>query len=98
MGGGGNRTGGVNLGRSNQQTLTVSDATAIKEKVSLANNVSPEIRSRAQVIAEGNNTNTQINGVLAAYQPAHSVDLEEGDFISDDQVRSGGRVAVLGNS
>lgn len=96
MGGGGNRTGGVNLGRSNQQTLTVRDATAIKERVPLANNVSPEIRSRAQVIAEGNNTNTQINGVLAAYQLARSVDLEEGDFISDEQVRSGGRVAVLG--
>lgn len=96
MGGGGNRTGGVNLGRSNQQTLTVSDAAAIKEKVSLAKEVSPELRSRAQIIAGSNNTNTQVNGVFASYQSVHSVNLEEGDFFTDEQVRDGAKVAVLG--
>lgn len=96
MGGGGNTRGGVNLGRSNQQTLTVGDADAIKEKVPLANNVSPELRSRGQVLAAGNNTNTQVNGVVAAYQAAHAVELEEGDFFSDEQARTGARVAVLG--
>jgi putative ABC transport system permease protein len=96
VGGGGNRQGGINLGRSNQQTLTVSDATALKEKVPLAKEVSPELRSRAQVIAAGNNTNTQVNGVLAAYQSVHAVSLEDGDFFSEENVRSGAKVVVLG--
>ena len=95
-GGGGNRQGGINLGRGGQQTLTLDDVKAIQEKISLAKDVSPELRSRVQVIAGANNTNTQANGVLPAYQTAHSVDMELGDFFTDEQSRSGARVAILG--
>ena len=95
-GGGGNKAGGVSLGRSNQQTLTLDDVAAIKSEVALAKDVSPEIRSRVQVIAGSNNTSTQANGVWPSYQTAHSVDMEEGDFFTDDQLKSGARVAVLG--
>jgi len=95
-GGGGNRTSGVSQGRSNQQTLTLEDATAIKEKVSLVKDVSPELTSRAQVIANGNNTNTTIAGSVPEYATAHSVIMEEGDFINDVQYKSSARVAVLG--
>lgn len=95
-GGGGNRQGGVSLGRSNQQTLTFDDVTAIKEKVALVKDISPEIRSRVQVIAGSNNTNTQATGVWPSYQAAHSVDMEEGDFFTEEQSRSGAKVVVLG--
>ncbi|MFA6608375.1 MAG: ABC transporter permease [Candidatus Paceibacterota bacterium] len=95
-GGGSNQQGGVSVGRSNQQTLKLADAKAIEEKISLARDVSPELSSRSQVIAEGNNTNTTIVGVVPAYQPAHSIDLIDGDFISDLQYRTSARVAVLG--
>lgn len=95
-GGGGNRSGGVNLGRGGQQTLTLDDVSAIKQQISLAKDVSPELRSRVQVIANGNNTNTQANGVWPSYQTAHAVDMEEGDFFTDEQLRSGARVVVLG--
>lgn len=95
-GGGSNRQGGVNMGRSNQQTLTMEDATAIKEKISLAKDVSPELSSRSQVIAEGNNTNTTIVGVVPEYETAHAVLLEEGNFITEAQYKGTGRVAVLG--
>jgi putative ABC transport system permease protein len=88
--------GGPNMGRSNQQTLTLADAKAISEKISLAKNVSPELNSRTQVIAEGNNTNTTIVGVVPEYQAAHSVILVDGNFITDSQYRSGAKVAVLG--
>jgi len=95
-GGGSNRQGGVNMGRSNQQTLTVEDATAIKEKITLAKEVSPELNSRSQVIAEGNNTNTTIVGVIPEYETAHAVMLEEGSFITEAHYKATGRVAVLG--
>jgi putative ABC transport system permease protein len=96
MGGGSNRSGGVNLGRSNQQTLTLSDATALKEKTTLAKEVSPETSSRVQVIAGTNNTNTQVIGALALYESVHSITLEDGMFFTDEQVRSGAKVAILG--
>ncbi len=96
-GGGGSRQGGgPNLGRSSQQTLTLDDAKAIQEKVPLAKDVSPELNSRSQVVAEGNNTNTSIIGVMPAYESAHSVIVEDGNFITDSQYRSSGKVAVLG--
>ena len=95
-GGGSNRSGGVNLGRSNQNTLTAEDAKALREKVSLAKEVSPELQSRAQVIAGTKNSNTSITGAEASYQSVHAIDLEEGNFIADSNVRSFSKVAVLG--
>lgn len=95
-GGGGNRNGGISMGRSNQQTLTLEDATAIKEKISLAKDISPELTSRSQVIANGNNTNTTIFGAVPEYATAHSVIMDEGDFISAIQYKSSARVAILG--
>lgn len=95
-GGGGNRQGGVNAGRSNQQTLTLSDVKALEEKVQLIKEISPELNARSQVVAEGNNTNTTIVGAASAYEGAHAVILSEGIFITDAHYRSAARVAVLG--
>jgi putative ABC transport system permease protein len=95
-GGGNNRQGGVNMGRSNQQTLTLEDAEAIQEKITLAKDVSPELTSRSQIVAEGNNTNTSIIGVAPAYETAHAVTLEEGNFITDSQYKSSAKFVVLG--
>ncbi len=95
-GGGGSRPGGVSAGRGSQQTLTLDDAKAIEDKLSIVKDVSPELTSRVQVIAEGNNTNTTVIGAVPAYEPAHSVMVEDGAFISDSQYRSGAKVAVLG--
>ena len=95
-GGGGNRQGGVNMGRSNQQTLTLSDAKAIKEKISLVKDVSPESTSRSQVVAEGNNTNTTIVGAVPEYETVHTTTLDQGSFITENQYKSGLKVAILG--
>jgi putative ABC transport system permease protein len=95
-GGGGNRVGGVSAGRGSQQTLTLEDAKAIKDEVVLAKDVSPELSSRSQVIANGNNTNTTVLGVVPEYADAHSVVTQDGDFISDIQYKNSSRVAVLG--
>lgn len=95
-GGGANRNGGISVGRSNQQTLTLEDSNAIKSEITLAKDVSPELTSRSQVIANGNNTNTTILGSTPGYATAHSVVMEEGDFISDIQYKNSARVAVLG--
>lgn len=96
-GGGGNaRTAGVSAGRSNQQTLTLEDAKAIEDKLDIVKDVSPELNSRVQIIAEGNNTNTTVIGAAPAYESAHSITVDDGAFISDSQYRSGAKVAVLG--
>lgn len=95
-GGGSTNSGSINTGRSNQQTLTVKDAEAIQGTITLVKEVSPELNARAQIIAEGNNTNTSIIGVVPEYESAHAITLETGNFITESQYTSTGRVAVLG--
>ena len=85
----------VSTGRGNAKTLTMEDATAIAQ-ISTAKAVSPEVSARAQVIYKGLNTNTSITGVESAYMTVRSTDVSDGDFISDVNVSSGAKVAVLG--
>lgn len=79
-------------------TLTNDDADAIMESSSVTTvaAVSPEYSSRAQVIANGNNTNTTIIGVTPAYEEVRKVELSSGTFITEQEVGAMSKVAILG--
>ncbi len=95
---GGQTEGVVRGAAGGGTTLTVDDAFAIlsSPQVTTVTAVSPEISRRAQVTAGRNNTNTQIVGVYPAYASIHKVDVATGVFISQRDLTSLGRVAVLG--
>jgi len=86
----------VNAGRGSAQTLTQNDADALKEEIALVNTVAPELSSRYQVTAKGTNTNTQVIGTVPDYLTVRNVELEDGSFISDQNIRSLSKVVVLG--
>jgi putative ABC transport system permease protein len=94
FGGGGGA--GARGARGAALSLTTADAEAIASSVQGVAAVSQERSSRQQVVAGGNNTNTQIQGVTAAYAPVHSTTVGEGVFIRPEDVASVGRVAVIG--
>jgi putative ABC transport system permease protein len=85
----------VNQGRGNAKTLTLADAEGLVG-LSGVKAISPEIQSRYQITAAGMNTNTQILGAVPAYTVAHSTVLAEGAFISEQQLKRGAKVVVLG--
>jgi putative ABC transport system permease protein len=87
---------GVSSGRGSMQTLKQSDADAISEQVTLTKAVASELSSRYQVTAKGTNTNTSIVGATATYPEVRNVEVETGVFISEQNVRSMSKVAVLG--
>jgi putative ABC transport system permease protein len=91
-------SGGVRTQAGSASTLTTQDAEAILSsgQVPEAKAVAPEASSRGQVVANGQNTNTQVTGVTPAYQEVRNWTLAQGDFIGDDQVTSRALVAVLG--
>src|SRR5262245_47180556 len=89
-------TGGVRTQAGSASTLTSEDAEAIAEGVPQVAAVAPEVSTRGQVVANGQNTNTQITGVTPDYAQVRNWTVAEGDFISEDQVTSRGLVAVLG--
>ncbi len=86
----------VSAGRGSAQTLTQADADAISSQITDAKAVAPEITRRYQVTSKGKNTNTSVTGTVAAYVQVRNVTIASGTFISDQQVKSLSKVAVLG--
>jgi putative ABC transport system permease protein len=89
---------GIRTAIGSATSLTLEDATNIKSQLSNQDisDVSPEYSSRSQVTAGRTNTNTQITGVEPQYATIHKVNMESGNFITDQDVRGITRVAVLG--
>jgi putative ABC transport system permease protein len=86
----------VSAGRGSSQTLTQDDAAAISQQVALIKAVSPEFTRRSQITAKGTNTNTQVLGVIPDYTTVHNIQIDQGEFISNQQNTNASRVAVLG--
>lgn len=95
---GAQRTGAVRGAQGGSTTLTLEDAEAIKtsSQVNSVAAVSPEISRRSQVTTGRTNSNTQIIGVTPAYASVHKLSINSGSFITDQQVTSLSKVAVIG--
>ena len=87
---------GVSQGAGSAATLTIEDAQAIAELDILVKAVAPEVSSRYQVTARGTNTNTSIIGTTSSYTEVRSGSIELGSFLSEQNIRSRSKVAVLG--
>jgi putative ABC transport system permease protein len=89
-------TGGVQLGAGARQSLKPGDATAIQQDVPGVAYVAPQSGMNAQAIAGGNNWATSITGTTPAWLQVESYTLDSGRFLTDEDQRSGAKVAVLG--
>jgi putative ABC transport system permease protein len=86
----------VSVGRGSAQTLTIEDTEAIAKEVSFVQAVAPELSQRYQIVAKGKNTNTQVVGTVASYPDVKNIEIDQGSFISEQNVSSQSKVAVLG--
>ena len=79
-------------------TLTYDDAKAIMTSPSIntVSKVSPELSKRSQVVTGKNNTNKQIYGVTPTYAEVKKVETATGAFITQQDIDSMSKVAVLG--
>ena len=92
----GNRTiGGVRLGMGASSRLTAEDAAAISALPGVAE-VSPGLRTRMQVVANGENWNTSVEGTGAAMPVIHDWQIAAGAFFTARDVADAAKVAVLG--
>lgn len=90
--------GGIRGAAGGATTLTLEDAKAIETspQITTIKAVSPEYSSRTQVTTGRSNTNTQVMGVTPVYADIRKVTMIQGNFISEQQVNSMAKVAVLG--
>ena len=95
----GSMTQGVVRGEAGgRTTLTLDDAKAIasSDQITTIKSVSPEVSSRRQVTTASSNTNTTIQGVVPQYTSVHKVEIASGNFVTQRDVDSMTKVAVLG--
>ena len=91
-------SGGVRAQAGSAPTLTSEDADAIVDsgQVPQAVAVAPEAGNFGQVVANGQNTFTRLNGVTPDFLGVRNFSVAEGEFFSPEQISSRSLVAVLG--
>ena len=76
--------------------LTLRDARAIERSIPGVSAIAPQLRSSVQMVAGGRRASTTAVGATSGFGSVAGVGAESGRFISEADVRSGARVAVLG--
>jgi putative ABC transport system permease protein len=93
-----NRPGAAHGGMGSVQTLTLEDATAIREQVPTVAYLTPVVRGRAQIIAGSQNWNTSIEGADESYLTIRNWPLADGENLSPRDVLLADKVCLLGDT
>ncbi len=91
-------SGGSRSGWGGAPTLTLEDAEAIRKEVADVVAVSPEVRDRMQVQANGLNWRPGIMGESPDYLQIRSWNIADGAMFTEQDVRSLAKVAVIGKT
>ncbi|MFA5870469.1 MAG: ABC transporter permease [Candidatus Paceibacterota bacterium] len=86
----------VSQGRGSARTLVQSDADAIINTVTGISSTAAELSGRYQITGKGTNTNTQVVGTVTNYPDVRNIELDNGSFITDQNIRSLAKIAVIG--
>ncbi len=84
-------------GGGSYQTMKEADAQAILDNCDAVTYVSPNVNTRAQVIYQNKNWNSSIYGVGHSYPIIRNWDIQDGQFFSEQQVKAGQKVCILGS-
>lgn len=87
----------VSSGRGSATSLTMDDVEAIAD-ISTVKEVAPSTSGRYQVTAKGTNTNVSVIGTNNAYANVRKVEIDLGNFITDQNNESVQKVAVIGST
>jgi putative ABC transport system permease protein len=90
--------GGIRMGHGTIQTLTMADSEAIARECSAVVAVAPVISGTAHVVFSNQNWSTAVMGTTPEMVTVREWELISGRFITDQDVRSGTKVAVIGQT
>ncbi len=89
---------GVRQAAGSNVRLKLEDAEAIKKKIDDAEYVSPTVQKNYQIVNGNQNWNTQVVGAMPEYMNIRSLSISNGTFITQKDVDSNSRVAVIGTT
>ena len=95
---GGDMMGGVRSSSSDMQSLKLKDYEDIRNNCDLLSYVSPLVQSSGQAIFGASNTPTSMYGVNADYLEIRRYKVQDGDFFTDQDIRTAAKVCVVGKS
>jgi putative ABC transport system permease protein len=90
--------GGARSGWGGAGTLTIEDAESIQREVLGVTAISPEIRTRTQIVAGNQDWNTSIQGEGPEYFDIRQWPLMAGSSFTAQDVRNANKVAVIGKT
>ena len=93
---GASMSGGLRGAAGSRTTLKYEDAVAIKKKVKDVDYVSPTVQKNYQVVYGNQNWNTSVSGVTQEYMSIRDLNVMTGSFITEDDMNTRNRVAVIG--
>lgn len=91
-------SGGVRMGAGTQSTLSMADAEAIQRESPAVQYVAPVLNGVSQVIAGSQNWSTGVTGTTPDMLQVKDWPLAAGRAFTGDDVRSAGKVALLGQT
>jgi putative ABC transport system permease protein len=91
-------SGGVMGGFGSMPTLTWDDLAAIKTEVPSVRTAAPQLNTRASIVGEEANWNTQITGTTPEYFGIRSWTIGRGSLLTESDIETGNKVIVLGQT
>ncbi len=90
--------GGVMLGNSSAQNMTLSDITAIEKECPDISGVSPEVRSSGQAVVGNSNWPTSVYGVNNRYFSIRKYTIKSGRSFTDNEIQTYAKVCLVGQT
>ena len=90
--------GGIMLGNSNAQNMTLEDLLAIEKECPALEAVSPEVRSSGQAVVGNSNWPTSVYGVNDKYFSIRKYEIKSGRTFSDNEVLTYAKVCLVGQT
>ena len=91
-------SGGVRLGYGTRPSITLDDATAISREIPPVLAAAPSVWTSSQLVYGNMNWWAGIHGTSPAFEDVRSWPVVAGRYFSDDDVETGAKVALLGQT
>jgi len=95
---GSSTSGGVRVGMGSQPTLKIKDAEAILKSCPSVSMVAPIVSEGRQLVFANQNWSTGVYGITPSYMLVHSVEIEDGRAITEEDLKNSTKIAVLGST
>jgi putative ABC transport system permease protein len=95
---GSTNSGGVRGAAGSNEKLKLEDSDAIKAKIKNIDYVSPTVNSSYQIVNGNQNWTSTVYGVTPEYMSIRSLAVSSGSFITQNDLSSRNRVAVIGTT